>query len=130
LRDRVMGKLREAMRPEFLNRIDEVVLFRKLDQSQLHDIVRLLLERTASRLTAQGVEFSVSDEAVDWIATRGYEPEYGARPLRRVIQREIEDRIAGLMVDAEFAAGSAIAVSVVGDELLVERLSVAAHVAA
>ncbi|MET4637325.1 ATP-dependent Clp protease ATP-binding subunit [Mycetocola sp. 2940] len=130
LRDRVMGKLREAMRPEFLNRIDEVVLFGKLEQSQLHDIVRLLLARTAARLGAQGVEFSATDDAVDWIATRGYEPEYGARPLRRVIQREVEDRIAGLMVDAEFDAGSSIAVSVGGDELLVERRPVEARVAA
>jgi ATP-dependent Clp protease ATP-binding subunit ClpC len=130
LRDRVMGKLREAMRPEFLNRIDEVVLFRKLEQSQLHDIVRLLLTRTAGRLNTQGVELTVSDEAVDWIATRGYEPEYGARPLRRVIQREVEDRIAGLMVDAELAAGSSIAVSIVGDELLVEPRAVEAQIAA
>jgi ATP-dependent Clp protease ATP-binding subunit ClpC len=128
LRDRVMGKLREAMRPEFLNRIDEVVLFRKLEQTQLLDIVRLLLTRTASRLRARGVEFTVTDEAVDWIATRGYEPEYGARPLRRVIQRELEDRIAGLMVDAEFDAGSAIVVSMADDELRVER--VGAHLAA
>jgi ATP-dependent Clp protease ATP-binding subunit ClpC len=130
LRDRVMGKLREAMRPEFLNRIDEVVLFSKLEPSQLHDIVRLLLARTASRLGAQGVEFTATDEAVDWIATRGYEPEYGARPLRRVIQREVEDRVAGLMVDAEFTAGSSVAVSVVGDELLVERVAIPVPVAA
>lgn len=125
-----MGKLREAMRPEFLNRIDEVVLFSKLEQSELHDIVRLLLERTASRLSVQGVDFTVSDDAVDWIATRGYEPEYGARPLRRVIQREVDDRIAGLMVDSELAAGSSIEVSVVGDELLVTSNTVEAQLAA
>ncbi|MET0714467.1 MAG: ATP-dependent Clp protease ATP-binding subunit, partial [Mycetocola sp.] len=130
LRDRVMGKLREAMRPEFLNRIDEVVLFRKLEQAQLHDIVRLLLTRTASRLHAQGVELNVSDAAVDWIATSGYEPEYGARPLRRVIQREVEDRIAGLMVDTELSAGSSISVSVVGDELLVESRTLEPSLAA
>ncbi|GHD43998.1 ATP-dependent Clp protease ATP-binding subunit [Mycetocola manganoxydans] len=130
LRDRVMGKLRAAMRPEFLNRIDEVVLFSKLEQSELHDIVRLLLERTASRLSVQGVDFTVSDDAVDWIATRGYEPEYGARPLRRVIQREVDDRIAGLMVDSELAAGSSIEVSVVGDELLVTSNTVEAQLAA
>lgn len=130
LRDRVMGKLREAMRPEFLNRIDEVVLFRKLEQAQLHDIVRMLLGRTAARLTAQGVGFAATDEAVDWIATRGYEPEYGARPLRRVIQREVEDRIAGLMVDAELAAGSSIAVSVADDDLHVASESAEARLAA
>jgi ATP-dependent Clp protease ATP-binding subunit ClpC len=112
LRDRVMAKLREAMRPEFLNRIDEVVLFRKLDQPQLRQIVRLLLTQTESRLTAQGHVLTVSDEAVDWIAENGYEPEYGARPLRRVIQRQLDDRIADLLVAAELGAGGVVAVTV------------------
>ena len=119
LRDRVMGKLREAMRPEFLNRIDEVVLFRKLAPEQLHEIVRLMLTHTTSRLAAQSLSLTVSDEAVEWIATHGYEPEFGARPLRRLIQREVDDRIAGLMVDSELAPGTTIEVGVVGDELLV-----------
>ncbi|AWB87591.1 ATP-dependent Clp protease ATP-binding subunit [Mycetocola zhujimingii] len=119
LRDRVMGKLREAMRPEFLNRIDEIVLFQKLTPEQLHEIVRLMLAKTTARLAAQGLTLSVSDGAVDWIATHGYEPEFGARPLRRLIQREVEDRIAGLMVDAELPAGSIIEVGVAGDELSV-----------
>ncbi|HEY8281781.1 MAG TPA: ATP-dependent Clp protease ATP-binding subunit, partial [Leifsonia sp.] len=92
LRDRVMGKLREAMRPEFLNRIDEIVLFRKLDQEQLRDIVRLLLTATAGRLAGRDIAFEATDAAVEWIAETGYEPEYGARPLRRVIQREVDDR--------------------------------------
>ena len=83
LRDRVMGKLREAMRPEFLNRIDEIVLFRKLDADQLHEIVRLLLDATAARLRSTTSTLDVTDAAVDWIADTGYEPEYGARPLRR-----------------------------------------------
>jgi ATP-dependent Clp protease ATP-binding subunit ClpC len=130
LRDRVMGKLREAMRPEFLNRIDEVVLFRKLDQPQLRQIVRLLLEQTQSRLAAQEINLTVTDEAVDWISTRGYEPEYGARPLRRVIQRELDDRIADLMVASELEAGGRVSVSVEGDELVViaerQRMPIAA----
>ncbi|GGE94668.1 ATP-dependent Clp protease ATP-binding subunit [Mycetocola zhadangensis] len=119
LRDRVMGKLREAMRPEFLNRIDEVVLFRKLAAEQLHEIVRLLLRQTAARLDAQLMSLNVSDEAIDWIATHGYEPEFGARPLRRLIQREVDDRIAGLMVESELAAGTTIEVGLVGGELVV-----------
>ena len=83
LRDRVMGKLREAMRPEFLNRIDEIVLFRKLETAQLQDIVRLLLDATVQRLRAHDIRITVTDDAVRWIAESGYEPEYGARPLRR-----------------------------------------------
>ncbi|MGO4692376.1 ATP-dependent Clp protease ATP-binding subunit [Glaciibacter sp. 2TAF33] len=130
LRDRVMGKLREAMRPEFLNRIDEVVLFQKLDQPQLRQIVRLLLDATQARLASQGIGLSVGDEAVDWVAAHGYEPEYGARPLRRVIQRELDDRIADLLVASELEAGGRVTVSVDGDALVVraerERMPLAA----
>ena len=93
-----MGKLREAMRREFLNRIDEIVLFRKLDQPQLEQIVRLMLGASAARLASREVVFEVTDAAVSLLAERGYEPEYGARPLRRVVQREIDDRIADLFV--------------------------------
>ena len=121
LRDRVMGKLREAMRPEFLNRIDEIVLFRKLDQPQLRRIVRLLLGRTEARLRSQGIGITVTDEAVHWIATHGYQPEYGARPLRRVIQRELDDRVADLLVASELESGGEVTVSVDGDGLRVDR---------
>jgi ATP-dependent Clp protease ATP-binding subunit ClpC len=117
LTDRVMGKLRESMRPEFLNRIDEVVLFRKLDAEQLRQIVRLLLGQTEHRLAAQEIELVVSDEAIDWIAEHGYEPEYGARPLRRVIQRELDDRVADLLVSSALSAGGAVEVTTRGDEL-------------
>ncbi|WP_394768546.1 ATP-dependent Clp protease ATP-binding subunit [Lacisediminihabitans sp.] len=119
LRDRVMGKLREAMRPEFLNRIDEIVLFRKLETAQLHDIVRLLIKATEARLLARNIGLTVSDEAVDWIADHGYEPEYGARPLRRVIQRELDDRIADLLVSAQLEDGGGISVTVNDDRLTV-----------
>ncbi|MXS73935.1 AAA family ATPase [Microbacterium sp. CSI-V] len=110
LRDRVMGKLREAMRPEFLNRIDDIVMFRKLEKAQLRDIVRLLLERTSKRLASREVTIEVTDAAVDRLADVGYEPEYGARPLRRVIQREIDDRIADLFVAGDLADGGAVTV--------------------
>ncbi|MET0806540.1 MAG: AAA family ATPase, partial [Lacisediminihabitans sp.] len=119
LRDRVMGKLREAMRPEFLNRIDEIVLFRKLEKPQLRQIVRLLLGATETRLEAHEITIDVTDAALDWIADNGYEPEYGARPLRRLIQREIDDRIADLLVTEELADGGHVTVNAVGGELLV-----------
>ncbi|MBA8990305.1 ATP-dependent Clp protease ATP-binding subunit ClpC [Curtobacterium pusillum] len=113
LRARVMGKLRESMRPEFINRIDEIVLFRKLDRSQLRSIVSLLLQDTALRLLAQGMTLSVADTAVDWLAEHGYEPEYGARPLRRLIQREVDDRIATLVVDEAVTDGDTVRIDVV-----------------
>ncbi|MFE4470476.1 ATP-dependent Clp protease ATP-binding subunit [Leifsonia sp. NPDC056824] len=119
IRDRVMGKLREAMRPEFLNRIDEIVLFRKLDAEQLRDIVRLLLQATAARLAHRSIGFEVTEAAVTWIAEAGYEPEYGARPLRRVIQREVDDRIAELMVAGSVADGGSVVVDAVDGVLQV-----------
>ncbi|MGN6404646.1 ATP-dependent Clp protease ATP-binding subunit [Sinomonas sp.] len=112
LRGRIMGRLRETMRPEFLNRIDEIVLFRKLSREQLHEIVRLQLRGTEARLAAQGIALDVDDAAVDWIAERGYEPEFGARPLRRVIQRELEDRVADLLVAGAVSDGGRVTVTV------------------
>ncbi|MDR6200967.1 ATP-dependent Clp protease ATP-binding subunit ClpC [Microbacterium sp. SORGH_AS428] len=113
LRARVMGKLREAMRPEFLNRIDEIVLFRKLEKAQLRSIVSLLLEQSASRLARREISFEATEAVVDWLAEHGYEPEYGARPLRRLIQREIDDRIADLLVSGELSDQGAVRVDVV-----------------
>jgi ATP-dependent Clp protease ATP-binding subunit ClpC len=122
LRDRVMGKLREAMRPEFLNRIDDIVMFRKLEKEQLRDIVRLLLERTSKRLASREVSLEVTDAAVDRLAEVGYEPEYGARPLRRVIQREIDDRIADLFVADELVDGGAVTVDATASGFVVRAV--------
>ena len=130
LRDRVMGKLREAMRPEFLNRIDEVVLFRKLEAGQIHSIVRLMLTATAARLATRGVMLDVTEEAVAWIAEHGYEPEYGARPLRRLIQREVEDRIADQLVTAEPVAGDTVRVTVEGAALAASLVPAELRIAA
>ncbi|WP_158863098.1 ATP-dependent Clp protease ATP-binding subunit [Leifsonia sp. AG29] len=119
IRDRVMAKLWEAMRPEFLNRIDEIVLFRKLDAEQLREIVRLLLKGTSARLSVRSIGFEATEQAVAWIADAGYEPEYGARPLRRVIQREVDDRIAELMVSGDLADGGRVIVDAIDGELRV-----------
>jgi ATP-dependent Clp protease ATP-binding subunit ClpC len=112
LRAKVMGRLREVMRPEFLNRIDDIVMFKRLDREQLREIVRLQLRRSEQRLAAQGITLAVGEAAVDWIADAGYEPEYGARPLRRVIQRELDDRVADLLVAEAVVTGDTIRVTV------------------
>jgi ATP-dependent Clp protease ATP-binding subunit ClpC len=119
LRDRVFAKLRESMRPEFLNRIDEIVLFRKLDRDQLREIVALMIRATADRLARREVTIDVTDAAVDWLAEHGYEPEYGARPLRRLIQREVDDRVADLFVTGALVDGGSVTVDVAGDQLSV-----------
>jgi ATP-dependent Clp protease ATP-binding subunit ClpC len=117
LRNRVMGKLRESMRPEFINRIDEIVLFRKLDRTQLRSIVSLLLAESSMRLIAQDMVLSVDEAAVDWLAEHGYEPEYGARPLRRLIQREVDDRVATLVVEGAVQAGDTVRITVADGSL-------------
>ena len=101
--DRVMARLRESFRPEFLNRIDEIIVFRQLDQEQLRQITSLLLQETVRRLHAQAITVEFSPEAVDWLAQRGFQPEYGARPLRRTIQREVGNRLSAMLLDGRLA---------------------------
>ncbi|MCI4010929.1 ATP-dependent Clp protease ATP-binding subunit [Brevibacterium sp. ZH18] len=130
LRSKVMGKLKEVMRPEFLNRIDETVMFSRLDREQLRVIVRLQLEHSVERLARQGISLTVSEDAVDFLAETGYEPEFGARPLRRVIQRELDDRIADLLVNEAVTDGGTVSARVVDGQLQVTSGSPEVPVAA
>ncbi|KAB2386100.1 ATP-dependent Clp protease ATP-binding subunit [Actinomadura montaniterrae] len=111
LRDRIMRRLRESFRPEFLNRIDEIIVFQRLEAGQLRQITDLLLDETRRRLRAQGVTVSFTPEAVDWIAERGHQPEFGARPLRRTIQREVDDQLSDLLLSGDLAHGRHVEVS-------------------
>ena len=94
LKDDLMELLRQSFRPELLNRIDEIIVFRALDREQPKQITRLLLAKVERRMHAQGVELEVSDEAVEFLANAGFDPQYGARPLRRAIQRLLEDELS------------------------------------
>jgi ATP-dependent Clp protease ATP-binding subunit ClpC len=116
LRERLMRPLREAFRPEFLNRIDEIVVFQRLEAEQLREITDLLLEETRRRAHAQDVRLEFTSAAVDWLARRGHQPEFGARPLRRTIQREVDNRLSALLLDGTIASGSAVTVDVEGGE--------------
>ena len=118
LRDRVMARLRESMRPEFLNRIDEIVIFRKLDTEQLHRITDLLLDDSRKRLQSKGIDIEFTADAVDWIAEHGHQPEFGARPLRRSIQRVVDDKIADMLLDDLLEEGGSITVAVDEGELV------------
>jgi ATP-dependent Clp protease ATP-binding subunit ClpC len=111
LNEQLMRRLRESFRPEFLNRIDEIIVFRQLDRDELRQITRLLLEETRRRLHAQDVRLEFTDAAVDWIADRGYQPEFGARPMRRTIQREVDNQLSRMLLDGQISAGQ----EVVGD---------------
>ncbi|MFE5394521.1 ATP-dependent Clp protease ATP-binding subunit [Streptomyces sp. NPDC056568] len=109
-REQVLRPLREHFRPEFLNRIDEIVVFRQLSGEQLRQITSLLLEQTRRMVHAQGITVEFTDAAVDWIAERGYQPEYGARPLRRTIQREVDNELSRLLLDGRVAEGGRVTV--------------------
>jgi ATP-dependent Clp protease ATP-binding subunit ClpC len=98
-REQILRPLREHFRPEFLNRIDEIVVFRQLSTEQLRRITNLLLDRTRSLVQSKGISVTFTDRAVEWLADHGYEPEYGARPLRRTIQREVDNELSRLLLE-------------------------------
>ncbi|MEU3954613.1 AAA family ATPase, partial [Streptomyces achromogenes] len=111
-RERILRPLREHFRPEFLNRIDEIVVFRQLTGDQLRRITELLLESTRRLLEGQGVSVEFTRAAVDWLAERGYQPEYGARPLRRTIQREVDNQLSRLLLNGTVSEGGRVTVDV------------------
>ncbi|GLY47779.1 ATP-dependent Clp protease ATP-binding subunit [Lentzea sp. NBRC 102530] len=117
LREPLMAAVRRSFRPEFLNRVDEIILFRGLDPGQLRQITALLLDRTRQRLREQDITLDVDDPAVDWLAARGHVPEYGARPLRRTIARELDRRLSRALLAGELRGGQHVLVTVVDEEL-------------
>jgi ATP-dependent Clp protease ATP-binding subunit ClpC len=117
VREPLMASVRRHFRPEFLNRIDEIVLFRGLDRPRLRAITELLLEQTRQRLRAQDITLRLDDHAIDWIVDRGYQPEFGARPLRRVIGRELDRRLSRMLLAGDLRPGQDVRGSVVGDRL-------------
>ncbi|MBK4730368.1 ATP-dependent chaperone ClpB [Oxynema sp. CENA135] len=122
MRSRVMDAMRGNFRPEFLNRIDEVVIFHSLQKHQLRQIVELQLGRLAQRLADRKMSIQLSEGAIDFLAEVGYDPVYGARPLKRAIQRELETQIAKAILRAEFNDGDSIFVDVENERLSFKRL--------
>jgi ATP-dependent Clp protease ATP-binding subunit ClpC len=114
-RDQLMRRLRESFRPEFLNRIDDVIIFRQLDRAQLRQITELLLDETRRRLHAQGVTVEFTPAAVDWIADHGFQPEFGARPMRRTIEREVSNVLSSMLLDGRIEKGQRVSVGVNAD---------------
>ncbi len=101
LQDKLLEQLRKTIRPEFLNRIDDVVIFHPLDQRHIRSIVDIQLKRVDKMLAKNKIRLSVSDKVKDWLAVRGYDPVYGARPLKRVIQRQIVNQLAKQLIKRE-----------------------------
>jgi ATP-dependent Clp protease ATP-binding subunit ClpC len=117
LRAQLDRRLKDHFRPEFLNRIDETIVFRRLETEQLRQITEMMLGETRRRLQAQDVALEVTTAAVDWLAERGYQPEFGARPLRRTIQRELDNRLSRMLLAADLAPGQTVTADVVDGKL-------------
>jgi ATP-dependent Clp protease ATP-binding subunit ClpC len=117
LENALKRRLSESLRPEFINRIDEIIVFRQLETDQLRKITEMMLGETRRRLHAQDVSIELTTAAVDWLADKGFQPEFGARPLRRTIQRELDNRLSSLLLSADLAPGQLVTVDVVDGKL-------------
>jgi ATP-dependent Clp protease ATP-binding subunit ClpB len=128
VRDQVMTVVRAAFRPEFLNRLDEILLFHRLFKAQMASIVDIQVARLAKRLEGRGIALKLDDKARGWLANHGYDPTYGARPLKRVIQRNLENPLATAVLEGKVAEGASVNVSAGEDGLVIngQRLKVAA----
>ncbi|MCT7954262.1 ATP-dependent chaperone ClpB [Laspinema palackyanum] len=122
MRGRVMDAMRSNFRPEFLNRIDEMIIFHSLKKEQLRQIVQLQVERVMERLRDRKMSLKLSDSAISFLAEVGYDPVYGARPLKRSIQRELETQIAKSILRGDFTNGDTIFVDVENERLAFKRL--------
>jgi ATP-dependent Clp protease ATP-binding subunit ClpB len=122
MRNRVMAAMRENFRPEFLNRIDEIIIFHALQKEQLRQIVKLQTQYLEERLSEQKLSLKLSQEALDFLAEVGYDPVYGARPLRRAVQRYLETPIAQALLRGEYSEGDTLFADVADERLTFKRL--------
>ena len=109
LRGEIRDALKQTFRPEFLNRVDEIIIFHNLTEEHMHQIVDLQMKGVEARLREQGVELSLSDAAQQWLAKEGYDPQFGARPLRRALQRYIENPLSIQLLSGELSKGAVVA---------------------
>jgi ATP-dependent Clp protease ATP-binding subunit ClpC len=120
MKDKVMESLKDHFRPEFINRLDEIIVFDILHQEAIKEIVTLRVQVVKDRLLAKGIDFEISDEALSYLAKEGYNPHYGARPLNRLIQNKILNPVASYIIGNGVKKGDSVHVSVKGTELLIE----------
>ncbi|MGZ9096859.1 MAG: ATP-dependent chaperone ClpB [Micavibrio sp.] len=117
VRDKVMGAVRAAFRPEFLNRLDEILLFRRLGRQQMTGIVDIQLQKLVNLLAERRISIELDDKARIWLADQGYDPAFGARPLKRVIQTHLQNRLAELILKGDVTDGSLVRVTEKGGDL-------------
>ena len=123
VREPIGGLMRATFRPEFLNRIDETILFHRLDRRHIERIVRIQLDRIAERLQDRRIELSVTPAACDYLAERGFDPQFGARPLKRTLQTLVQNPLARRLIAGEVADGSTVVVDRAGGELTLQPVA-------
>ena len=121
MEDKVMAELKQHFRPEFLNRVDDVIIFQSLDEEELAKIVDIQLERLGKRLAQQNLTLDVDSAAKKLLAKEGYDPQFGARPLKRAIQEQLLNPLATKLLEGDFKPGDKIKVTVKDDELVFQR---------
>jgi len=122
MKDKVTGELRRTFRPEFLNRIDEIIVFHALDEEHIKKIVDLMIKEVAIRLAENNISIEVTDEAKEILAKEGFDKMYGARPLRRAIQRYVEDRLSEELLKGTFKTGEKVRIGANKEkEIVVEK---------
>jgi ATP-dependent Clp protease ATP-binding subunit ClpB len=129
VRNHVMEVVRASFRPEFLNRVDEIILFHRLKREQMGAIVDIQMARLQKLLDERKITIELSPEARDWLADKGYEPAYGARPLKRVIQKSLQDPLAEKILAGDIKDGDKVRVGVSGDALSFDSKGKAAKAA-
>ncbi|MBI4769179.1 MAG: ATP-dependent Clp protease ATP-binding subunit, partial [Chloroflexi bacterium] len=123
MRKTLTEQLKRVFRPEFLNRVDGVIVFRALSKDEITSIVELEIEKVAERLSEHNITLQTTPEASSLLAELGYDPDYGARPLRRVIQARVEDTLSDNMLAGKFHEGDVVVVAVEGGEIVLRRRS-------
>jgi ATP-dependent Clp protease ATP-binding subunit ClpC len=118
---RVMQELRSTFKPEFLNRVDETIVFNRLSMEHMYAITRNMLGQVQERFQGLGITLQVPEETARWLAQRGYDDRFGARPLRRTVQHHIEDRAAELLLEGKISAGDFVTAVADGDGIRLER---------
>lgn len=123
MKDKVMAELKKSFRPEFLNRIDEIIVFHSLEKKHIKEIVTLMAETLIKRLKEHGIELQLTETAKVKIADEGYDPEYGARPLRRALQKHVEDRLSEELLKGTIQKGQKVVLDVKDNEFTVETVA-------
>lgn len=121
MKSNVMGELKKTFRPEFLNRIDDIIVFHPLTEDNIREIVRLMTDVLVQRLKSNEIYLEIGDDVLDHLAKKGYDPLFGARPLRRAIQSMVEDKLAEEMLEGKVKAGDSISVSMDGENIVVNK---------